>query len=308
MYAAQSGVVLEAVPLGAGPFEVELTSIRVGDVALHMGSSSPLMAFARTARDRAVLQMPLEGTETLVLNGASCGPGVIGTYGCDAELLRANPRPSRHAALVMPVSTVERLVDPPPGSKLLQPGGWALFRAKPAEWQRCLRIINASREAAMTMPDIFGSEQPRHALRETLLQAAHRLAAPEQDEIRMPRCSRARRRIVIAADEYLRAHVDRPIYTEELCEALAVSASSLAEAFRTVFVISPHRYLKLRRLSMVRAALHSPEGPVPLVKSVALAHGFWHLGQFAHDYRETFGESPSETLARARGGAVPVED
>jgi AraC family ethanolamine operon transcriptional activator len=37
------------------------------------------------------------------------------------------------------------------------------------------------------------------------------------------------------------------------------------------------------------------------VKSVALSHGFWHLGQFARDYRETFGETPTETLARGRG-------
>jgi AraC family ethanolamine operon transcriptional activator len=94
--------------------------------------------------------------------------------------------------------------------------------------------------------------------------------------------------------------MDRPIYTEELCNVLAVSASSLAEAFRAVFDVSPHRFLKLRRMSMVRAALRSDEGPVPLVKSVALAHGFWHLGQFAHDYGATFGEMPSETLARAR--------
>ena len=124
----------------------------------------------------------------------------------------------------------------------------------------------------------------------------------------MPRSSRARRRIVIAADDYLRAHMGRPIYTEELCDTLAVSASSLAEAFRAVFAISPHRFLKLRRLSMVRGALRTPEGPAPLVKSVALSHGFWHRGQFAHDYHETFGEAPSETLARARGGTVETSD
>ena len=94
--------------------------------------------------------------------------------------------------------------------------------------------------------------------------------------------------------------MDRPIYTEELCDALAVSASALAEAFRAVFGVSPHRFLKLRRMSMVRAALRAYEGPMPLVKSIALAHGFWHLGQFAHDYRNTFGEMPSETLARTR--------
>lgn len=104
---------------------------------------------------------------------------------------------------------------------------------------------------------------------------------------------------MLAADEYLRAHVDRPIYTEQLCDALGISASGLAEAFHAVFSVSPHHYLKLRRLSMVRAALLSRDGPPPLVKSVALSHGFWHLGNFARDYCATFGELPSQTRARA---------
>jgi AraC-like DNA-binding protein len=307
VYAAQPGIHFQIIPSGAGPFEVDLTTFRLGEMALHTGTSSPLMAFARTAPDRVALQIPLGNVETLVLNGVTCRPGVVGSYGCNAELLRANPRPSSHAVLIMPADAVERLVEPPSTSKLLQPRAWGLQQARPSDWERCLRIIRAAREMAMTVPDVFGPEQPRRALREALLQAAHGLVAPEREEIRMPRSSRARRRIVVAADDYLRAHMDRPIYTEELCDALAVSASSLAEAFRAVFVVSPHRFLKLRRLSMVRAALRSPDGPVPLVKSVALAHGFWHLGQFAHDYRESFGESPSETLARARGGAAAAQ-
>ena len=295
----------QVIPIGSGPFEVDLTTIQMGDVSLHIGRSSPLMGFAKAAPDRAILQLPIWNVETLVLNGAACQRGMVGVYGSDAELLRANPRPSSYAALVLPFNSVEKLLEPPPDSKLLQPGAHALFQADPSTWRRCESIVHAAREAATAVPDIFAAEQPRIALREALLRAAHDLVAPERKaEIRLPRSSRARRRIVVAADEYLRVHLDRPIYTEELCDALAVSASSLAEAFRAVFVISPHRFLKLRRLSMVRAALRSPEGAAPLVKSVALAHGFWHLGQFARDYREAFGETPSETLARARGGTV----
>ena len=40
---------------------------------------------------------------------------------------------------------------------------------------------------------------------------------------------------------------------------------------------------------------------MPLIKSVALSHGFWHPGQFSHDYRETFSEMLSDALARTRG-------
>ena len=35
-----------------------------------------------------------------------------------------------------------------------------------------------------------------------------------------------------------------------------------------------------------------------LVKQIAYSHGFSHLGHFSSDYRQLFGEAPSETLRR----------
>jgi AraC-like DNA-binding protein len=58
---------------------------------------------------------------------------------------------------------------------------------------------------------------------------------------------------------------------------------------------------------MVRAALLRQERASQLlVKSVALAHGFWHLGQFSRDYRDHFGEAPSKTLAGANCNKPPA--
>ena len=37
-------------------------------------------------------------------------------------------------------------------------------------------------------------------------------------------------------------------------------------ACRNAFGVSPHRFLKLRRLALVRNLLRVPEGPAPLVK------------------------------------------
>ena len=99
------------------------------------------------------------------------------------------------------------------------------------------------------------------------------------------------------------ADLTLPVYTEQLCAALGVSARHLHDAFRAVLGISPHAYLKRRRLMLVHHALKFGGAEAPLVKSVALAHGFWHLGNFAHDYRELFGQSPSDTLAQARQAA-----
>jgi len=107
-------------------------------------------------------------------------------------------------------------------------------------------------------------------------------------------CGRATRdaiRMVSAAEEYLRAAIAQPIYTDDLCKALAVSPRKLHHAFVAVCSLSPHAYLKRRRLMMVHQALLCGDPAASLVKSVALGHGFWHLGNFARDYREQFGES-----------------
>ena len=37
------------------------------------------------------------------------------------------------------------------------------------------------------------------------------------------------------------------------------------------------------------------------LKAIALANGFWHMGEFRTLYRDLFGETPQQTLEAARG-------
>ncbi|MBV1798921.1 helix-turn-helix domain-containing protein [Siccirubricoccus sp. G192] len=301
---AVPGVVFRATPLSAGPFEVSLTTIGLGDITLQAGHSTPHLAFAVARPGMAVVQLPLENVDTLVLNGRAVRPWTVGLHGGGAELLRANPRESGHANLVLPMDRAEELLWLPSGSTLVRPGAQDLLQTRPEAWNRMAGIVHAANEAVVSDSQAFNLEQAHRALRDALLDAAHDLivgAGVGGNAVRSQN-PRAWRRVITTADEYLRAHVARPIYTEELCSALGVSASGLAQAFRGTFGLSPHRFLKLRRLAMVRSLLRAREGQSPLVKSVALAHGFWHLGQFAHDYRALYGETPSDTLARAPGG------
>jgi AraC family transcriptional regulator, ethanolamine operon transcriptional activator len=302
LVAAVPGVVYRATPLRVGPFEASLATFGLGDVALQTGRCTPLLAFAAAAPGTAIVQLPLDGAETLVLNGRPFRPRTVGLYGGGGELLRANPRGNSHAALALPMDRVEALLCPPAGSPLLRSGAHGMLEAKPEAWERAAGIVRAAAAAAAAAPGIFDAEPPREALRASLLDAGRELVGhPEWRDGRSRRDAPARRRVVVAADEYLRDHVADPIYTEELCSGLGISPATLAAAFGATFGVSPHRFLKLRRLAMVRNVLRSREGPAPLVKSVALAHGFWHLGQFAVEYRAMYGETPSETLARVRG-------
>ena len=89
----------------------------------------------------------------------------------------------------------------------------------------------------------------------------------------------------------------QPIYSSELARRIGVSVRTMHDAVKRYRGMSLHRYLRLRRLWLVRKRLM--EGSQS-VKACALAFGFWHLGDFSRSYRSQFGEAPSETLARSR--------
>jgi len=65
--------------------------------------------------------------------------------------------------------------------------------------------------------------------------------------------------------------------------------------------MSPLDLVKSRRLAAAHRRLLSPEDNAT-VAVTALDCGFNHLGRFAILYRQAYGESPSETLARGRKG------
>lgn len=70
----------------------------------------------------------------------------------------------------------------------------------------------------------------------------------------------------------------------------------MLDAFQDEFIISSKRYLQLFRLRQVRRSLLQGIDGKDRVVDIANSNGFWHMGQFAADYRAQFGELPSETL------------
>ncbi|WP_426406680.1 helix-turn-helix domain-containing protein [Bradyrhizobium ganzhouense] len=91
--------------------------------------------------------------------------------------------------------------------------------------------------------------------------------------------------------------LSQPIYSEEIARKLGLSVRTLHDVVRRYRGMSLHRYLRLRRLWLVRQRLLAGAGSV---KAVALAFGFWHLSDFSRSYRDQFGETPSETLEFGR--------
>jgi AraC-like DNA-binding protein len=100
------------------------------------------------------------------------------------------------------------------------------------------------------------------------------------------------------AEDFIEAHWDQAISIENLVETTGVGARAIFRAFQQTRGYSPMAFARMVRLRHAREMLASGD-PEASVTSVAFVCGFGNLGHFARDYRETFGERPSETLARA---------
>jgi AraC-like DNA-binding protein len=98
-----------------------------------------------------------------------------------------------------------------------------------------------------------------------------------------------------SVEAWIDAHLDEPITMGRLCEVASVGDRSLQLAFAALRGVSPMRFVTERRLAAVRSRL-TRAGVNDDVTRVAVEAGFSHLGRFAVLYRQTFGETPSQTL------------
>ncbi len=89
-----------------------------------------------------------------------------------------------------------------------------------------------------------------------------------------------------------------PLMIETLCKAANVSQRTLEYAFLDGYGQTPKQYLKAYRLFRVFKELRKADPLKTSINQLANRWGFWHMGQFAADYRSMFGELPSESLNR----------
>ena len=98
--------------------------------------------------------------------------------------------------------------------------------------------------------------------------------------------------------EYIDSNIRQPLAIADLCRLANVSERTLRNYFERELGMTPKAYLVGKRLAGVHHELWQSKPTKALVSDVANEWGFWHMGQFAADYKKVFGELPSETLKR----------
>lgn len=298
--AALFGGEFQTIPLPGQAYSARLRIRRVADVVVQHAEEAPRLGRAAMHAGLAALLLPCGSHgHAARINGSELGRGGAALLPGGVEFAAHCATDTAWVAVALPLSLLEQLAEVAPPT-IRVAGAVSLLDAEAPAWRHLRAAMLDGASGDRHVAELVGARHAEGfamALRELIGEALTVAARARQH----PRATADMVRVVRDTDAYLESHLANPIYTEELCAALGVSPRKLHDAFVAICRMSPHAYLKRRRLVLVRRALRRGGAGATLVKSVALSHGFWHLGHFAHDYRALFGETPSETLATVGG-------
>jgi AraC-like DNA-binding protein len=175
---------------------------------------------------------------------------------------------------------------------------FSVFETTVLARQRLRMIVSEVLQFASTSPDMVLLPQTMTALKESLLAGVDTIFA-NNDTSKPRRSLHSTRAFAIfqRIEGHIREDIKSPIYSNALAEAVGVSIRTLQDVILQYRSMSLHRYLRFKRLWLVRKRLMAGGTSV---KACALEYGFWHLSDFSRSYHLHFGETPSQTLARAR--------
>jgi len=105
-----------------------------------------------------------------------------------------------------------------------------------------------------------------------------------------------RSKAIKTAIDYIHLSTDIVTSIQRICRDTCINKRTLERAFLDKYGMTPKSYLQSLRLNDAYKILLHSDPETTKVTDVALSLGYWHMSQFAADYRHLFGELPSETL------------
>jgi AraC-like DNA-binding protein len=175
--------------------------------------------------------------------------------------------------------------------------GFELLPISSVGMRRVQSVLNNIFVWASDCADARQFAQSAEAMQESLLSALDDVLLSPEGTKPSPASFERHRKLVARLDDLVHDNPATPLSTTSLARSLDVSVRSLQTSVQVVHGMGLHRYARLKRLWLARQQL-SRGLSGQSVRAVALAYGFWHMGEFSNLYKTTFGENPSETLHR----------
>jgi AraC family ethanolamine operon transcriptional activator len=285
-----------SIPLGVRDFAASFASLRLRNCTVYLQRTFARILQIQYSTTGAIVGLLMDDEASLILNGVEVrAPALLmvkGAAKCEIVEQQAN------LAAFVHFDTVDDRGWPGEADRAQVVG---TDHAKLDALRVTLRDVLM---LASHSPDTVAQPNVIESVEESILQAVDLAMAaasvPEGNRLSLNHYLELTRRF----DEFVAANSGKTLYSADVARQLGVSVRTLHNAVVAIRGMSMHRYTRLRRLWNVRQHLVQGES-VPSIKAVALANGFWHMGEFTSLYRELFGETPQQTLSAARKPGGP---
>lgn len=294
---------LEVVVTLAGRFASKLTRIDLHRMWMQEYSEIlPRVAHFDLVRGRAIFSLPTRAGPNILWSGKEQQPDCLLRHTEGEASFQRTTGLSISSSLSLPVEDMEALGSISHGCDFRPPKEPLAVIAPSAAMKRLQSLHAAAVLLAEYAPEVIVSPEASRGLEQALIHAIVDCLGAKDDQSSEFR-SRHHGSIMKRFHTMLEANSDRVLHLPEMCAAVGVSNRTLTSCCHEALGMSPHRYLKLRQLHLARRALVLGDAAMTTVTEIAMAHGFWELGQFAVAYRALFGERPSTTLGRPANAA-----
>lgn len=290
-------------PAGGRDADVGL-SLRADELGplsiVHLDYGAPVAIRPDPLMDFFLVQVPRGGAARIVQDGVEVASSVgvasvlSPTGNVAMEWGAGNPQLCVYLARDVVERELALLLGRPVDKPLVFAPGMVLHEAGNAAWLRSVLFLNDElrRGTSLTqrpeLVDSFASTLAGQLL----------VSQPHNYTALLSVGEPMRTSTVQQAVDFIEAHVGDPGLTVSvIAREVGMSVRSLQEAFRRELGRTPISYIKDRRMSIAQRRLRAGDPAVTTVTRIAAGVGVTHLGRFSVEYRNRFGESPSETLA-----------
>jgi AraC family ethanolamine operon transcriptional activator len=292
---------IELKQLHPGSFDGAIIAIALGPVLVCHGHYNQSMLQQSGPPDHCVtIARPGRGSDPIALNGHDVADGEVFIAGPGAHVEVMNRGIQNPKTLSVQVEFLRAQ------AHWLQESLWPAARTVTvhnpgAQWAASyLDAMEWVVDAVLRYPQATARSDVRDSLVDSLLARVNAIGAahsPVSDD----RDMRAARRVAVQrAREYIHTNLTDPIRLSDLCKYARTQARALEYGFQEAIGASPIAYVRAMRLHRARRLLRSTAVRTRSISEIALDCGFWHLSQFAVDYKLLFAESPSVTYRRTQ--------
>lgn len=295
---------LQPCQLSAKPSPSWIARVMCGGVCLDYASLGPAMLFSGSMPEDCytlvfVTECPQKGRS---FNFATeHNDGYMGIFPPGGLLDAYTPEGYASATLTIPTSVflaaVERLFPEIPDRVLQHGAGMRIGSAEQTRLRALLSLVMGGIEDPTgPLADAVARRHLECDLTDAFLSAL-RGGCESLVPCPGPRIEGRLRRLRQARD-FLSDRLHESVSLADLCGEIGLSRRGVELVFQDLLGIGPSAFIRHQRLHGVRRTLRAAPPLAGVVKQSALQWGFRHMGHFAREYRELFGESPSATFLR----------